>query len=238
MRFLLLIALLLAGMPAFAADSLDCELARKDEKLKLSAAILDGQSSLATDENELGLGLDASLAPSSFFLVLQDDRLQRRVAFTASPLAVAGSVLSSGDGRVECARHNDNPPKAMPVRPEMPDYFVCVLDEAVFENGIQVSSKRLLRKAVHTALFRQLPQLVLGESGKVSFGVRFHRADFLRGLSVQLTDAATGASAQYKGPSGALSTSFMIALTQGNRNANAVFHRLGCAFSASPDALD
>lgn len=231
----LLLALLSA--PAFA-DSLDCELERGDKKMAVSGPLHEGSANAVLREaGELGLGLDASLAPGSYLLVLQDDLKQVRAAFTGSIEAATGSALLVRGAGVACRTSQASPPKAMPSRPALPDYLVCVLDEVSYVNGTLAESKRLLRRAVSTPLFR-FPQEISGEQGSAAFSVRLNRMDFKNGLDVVLTDRGTGAFARFTGPAGTLRTSFMLGLTQGDRALRAKFHRLGCVFSNDPKSLD
>jgi|GEM_PF-6210952 len=233
----LLLALL--SVPAFA-DSLDCELEREGKSMAVTSPLLEGSANTVVREaNELDLGLDASLAPGSFLLVLQDNAKQVRSAFTGSTEAVgfAGSSLIGQDARVACRSSLGNPPNTMPSRPSLPDYLVCVLDEVTFVNGAIAESKRVLKRAVSTPLFK-FPQAILGEAGSSAFSVRLHRMDFNKGLDVTLTDRGTGAFARFTGPAATLRTSFMLGLTQGDRATRAKFQRLGCVFSNDPKALD
>lgn len=238
---MLLLSLFLA-LPAFAADSLDCGLARTEggPALEVKGELLDGAAQAATPAaNELGLGLDASLSPQSLFLVLEDARTKTRAAFTASPNGATGEgfQLASGEGRVRCAKHVENPPKVMPARPQLPEYFVCVLDELRYEKGSVAESKRLGTKAISTALFR-LPAVVSASFGAAEFRVKLNRMDFLKGLDVELRDKASGHDARYTGPAATLYAGFLLGLTIGDRAQEARFLRLGCTYANAPGALN
>ena len=239
---MLLLSLLLA-LPSFAADSLHCGLARANAgpELEVKGELADGAAQAATTPaaNELGLGLDASLSPQSLFLVLEDPRRQTRAAFTASPNGATeeGFLLTSGESSVRCAKRVENPPKAMPARPALPEYFVCVLDELLYEKGSVAETKRIGRKALSPALFR-LPAVVSAGFGPAEFRVRLHRSDFLRGLDVQLRDKASGHDARFTGPASTLYAGFLLGLTIGDRAGQAKFLRLGCMYANSPGALN
>lgn len=236
---MILLSLLLA-LPTFAADSLDCALARAGgTTLEVKGELVDGAAqATATPANELGLGLDASLSPQSLFLVLEDARAGTRTAFTASPGGASehGFTLAGGGSHVRCAKRVENPPKVMPARPELPDYFVCVLDELRYARGSVAETKRLGKKAISTALFR-LPALVAGSFGAASFSVKLNRMDFLKGLDVELSDQASSHDARYTGPAATLHGGFLLGLTIGDRNEEARFLRLGCAYASSPGAF-
>ncbi len=136
-----------------------------------------------------------------------------------------------------CRSEVENPSKAMPSSPKLPPYLICVLDEAEFEKGAPVEIRRVFRKTVSTALFR-FPHELSAENEKLSFRVRFHRSNFMRGLDVQILDKTSGADARFVGPAGAMRSSFMLGLTQGDRATRAKFLRLGCIFSQTPNAID
>jgi hypothetical protein len=234
---LLSLFLLLSSAPAFA-DSLDCALSRGERSLPFSSPLVESTASAATAKpNELGLGLDSSLSPGSYLVVLQDDQKQTRAAFTGSPEAAAASIFTSGESRVACRTRIENPPKVMPSRPALPEYLVCVIDDVKYEKGAISETKRIHRRAVSTALFR-LPQTISAQVGQVAFSLRYHRMNFVNGFDVLLADKESGALAAFQGPAGTLRTSFMLGLTQGDRAGTARFLRLGCAYANDPAALD
>lgn len=237
---MLLLSLLLA-LPSLAADSLECGLHRASaqQPIALKGEFNDGIAQAASDsENELGLGLDASLSKQSLFLVLEDGRRQTRAAFTASPNGASedGFTLASGEGQVRCAKHVEKPPKVMPVRPELPELFVCVLDELTYSKSAIMETKRLGRKAMSTALFN-LPVQIGTSAGGASFTVKLNRQDWRRGLDVSLKDDATGLDARYVGPASTLHASFLLGLTIGNRAEEAKFLRLGCVYTNDAQML-
>lgn len=239
---MLTLLLALLSSPAFAADTLDCAVERKGEPAPLifSAPIVDKQAIAATaGQNELKIGLDATLSPTSFFLVLQDELRQTRASFSGSALASAAEPtrLGTGDSRVTCRKKTESLSLEMPAVPALPDYLVCVLDELKFVRGSAVSSRRIARKVVPTLLFG-LPHTIEGMGESIGFRVKYHRADYMRGLDVTLLDGATGAVARYVGPSASMGASFLLGLTQGNRETAAEFHRLGCIFSDDSDTLN
>lgn len=238
---MLLLSLLLT-LPSFAADSLACGLSRAGggPGVEVKGELVDGAAQAASPSaNELGLGLDASLSPQSLFLVLEDSRKQTRTAFTASPNGASehGFVLGSGESHVRCAKRVENPPKVMPARPQLPEYFVCVLDELRYAQGSVAETKRLGSKAISTALFR-LPAEVNASFGAAEFRVKLNRMDFLSGLAVELRDKASGHDARFTGPASTLHAAFLIGLTIGDRAREARFLRLGCTYANAPNALN
>lgn len=238
----LLLASLTIPSLAFGADSLECGVQRRDSgaALSLHGEFSDGAAQAATSgaTNELGLGLDASLSPQSLFLVLEDTRAATRAAFTASPKGASAYAftLGSGEGSASCVKREENPVKAMPAHPALPDYFVCVLDELTYMGGSVTATKRLARKVVSTALFR-MPVSLEAKGGDTSFRVKLYRMDFQKGLDVVLRDEATGRDARFTGPAATLQGSFLLGLTQGNRLEQARFLRLGCLFVPEPTSL-
>jgi hypothetical protein len=238
---------LLLALPAISAfgldaDSLECGLQRQGgaPALALRGEMSEGAAQATADSagNELGLGLDASLSKQSLFLVLEDGRRQTRAAFSASPNGASeeGFMLASGESQVRCAKHVKNPPKVMPARPELPEYFVCVLDGLKYSKGSLTETKRLGRKAMSTALFN-LPVSISTAAGGASFAVKLNRMDWRRGLDVSLKDDATGLDARYVGPASTLQSSFLIGLTIGNRADEAKFLRLGCVYTNDAQML-
>jgi hypothetical protein len=234
-RFLPLFLLLLLARGAAAADSLDCDLARGATSLPLSSPLADGQAETQTPGNELGLGLDSSLASQSYLFVLDDLQRHRRVAYSGAPGSAwfGGSSLEVGEARVRCRQHLGQPPVTFPARPVLPDYFVCLVDEARYAgNELEGSDRRITK--VTTQLNPRAELKVDGEDAHAAFRVRYLSYDPAAGLEITLTDKATGETARYVGPGRSLVTSFLFGLTIGDRAASARFLRLGCVWTADP----
>lgn len=238
MRALLLLALL--SSPA-SADSLECAVQRKGVPipLLLKQEIADDAAVAATKEaNALKIGADATLSPTSFFLMIQDEAKLQRVSFSASAKALAAEPVSMGTGeaQISCRKKVDRLDNAFPFYPRTPAFLICALDAVKFQKGSAVASQRLDRKVSSTMLFG-LPFTLQGGAGSVGYQLKYYRMDFRRGLEVKMIDAATGAQAHYAGPSAAMASSFLFGFTQGDRDQEATMLRLGCLFSDNPDEL-
>jgi len=229
--------LILFSTSAHAGDALECRLARGASPIFLKAPIVENQADVkTTDTSELGLGLDASLAPSSFLVVVQDDSHQKRLAFTGSPAGASSdaSLLELGESQVQCAQRLEKVVSlAPPPPPAMPDYLVCMLDEARFVNGEPQDQKRRL-VSVNSPLNSTMPLSIAAADETVSFRVRYVSFDPFHGLDVVLTDKTSGETAHFTGPARTMLPSFLMALTQGDKAKDARFLRLGCVWTNDP----
>lgn len=214
---------------AQAGDSLDCHL----DGSAWSGPVLERQS-LVTGKDEKR-EIDVSLSPNNYLAVLQDNEKKLRVAFTGSSQAVYGAEarLSLDGSPFFCKRAKSDfvPPVTKP------SYLMCILDKVLFVAGTQQEPTREFSNVRASFGFR-LPVKVGAENEKYSYQVRFDRFDPKGGLSLNLTDKSSGHVVTFQGPAQTMSTSFMLALTQGDRNADATYLRLTCLFTPNPKAFE
>lgn len=227
----------LAAAPALQAEeSLNCDLARPGaEQFTFESRIVEKQAVVQDTRNPLALRIDASLAPSSFLFVMQDDAKSQRLAFTGAPTSLmwSGGRLSSGSARLGCQKRSTEPATFVRTPKVEADQLVCLLDEAIFENGQLTKATRVLQTVSSTITFR-MPLEVKAENAQYSIAVRSYDFDPANGLRIQLTDKSNGESAQYAGPPRSLVSSVMLGFTQGNKETSAKFLRLGCVLTSEP----
>ncbi|MGE3262057.1 MAG: hypothetical protein AB7K68_09780 [Bacteriovoracia bacterium] len=230
---------LVAGITVQAAETLDCDLQRlAGESLKISSPISDRQALVQDAKNALQVRVDASLAPSSFIFVAQDDAKQQRISFTGAPTSLswdgAKMLLSSGT-EFSCRTKSTESAKALPVVKKNPaPYLVCLLDEATFEEGKITKTERLLETVSSSFTFRR-PLKISAENEKVAFTLSAYEFDPIDGLDLKIMDKANGETARFIGPPRSLTTSIMFGFTQGDREkGDAKFLRLGCVYTADP----
>jgi hypothetical protein len=228
----------LLAFAAFAhADSLRCDVASGALSETATSAIVEGQSDAQSNgSGSSKLAFDSSLSPSSVVLVVNDDMRHRRVAFTGSARAIStdGARLESGGMSASCKTVVDGKLSlAPPEAGELPDYFVCLLDEARFENGEIKETKRRAFKTFSPLNTHMAIDLADGKEGG-SFQVHYLSYDPFKGLDVTLTDKETGEAAHFVGPARSMGSSFMLGFTIGDRATAARFLRLGCAWTDDP----
>jgi hypothetical protein len=165
-----------------------------------------------------GARLDASAGDSTSFFAM--DLRDRRAAFGGASAALSGGELALG---AQAARCQEPLPPALtpPVRGE---YLVCLFDEARFEKGDVIESKRLARRVVST-LGSVLPVVVEADG----FRVRYVAFDSQRGLSAEITEGA-----RFTGPARSMGGASLLGLTIGDREVSARFLRLACAWADDP----
>ena len=239
MRFFPLLLTAFIPLLAHAGDAFVCESKRTGSSaLVLANPIFDDQSVVQqTEENSQRLRLDASLSKSSFLFVLQDDQKQQRLAFSGATAAVlgAGAKLSLSESELGCQKVEEKIEPAFPAGPrkDLPRFFVCLLDEAEFEEGAVKESKRRFLEVNPAYTFRK-PLKVQNEDALYAFSVRFDQFDPVSGLKIEITDKATRQTARFSGPARALGNSFLFGFTQGDKEKNAKFLRLGCTYANDP----
>lgn len=237
----LLSLLLLSASVAQADELLRCELARGGSASeRLESTVSDGSAEAQTKApNAQGLALDSSVGPTSYFVVLDDVTRGRHAAFsgTSASISPEGARLSIGDASASCLRVPDSHTSlAPPPAAAVPDYFVCMLDDAHFVNGdIAETTRRLFR--VTSPISSHLPVRVAAEDEAVAFRVSYVSFDPFRGLEVSLTDKASGETVSYSGPGRSMNASFLLGLTIGDRAVDARFLRLGCVKTDTPSAF-
>ena len=85
-------------------------------------------------------GLDASLGPQTWLVVFDAENRKSHAAFSGSARGMTpdGASLSLDSASVRCARVPEGRfSLAPPPAPELPDYLVCMLDEARFAHAAQ-----------------------------------------------------------------------------------------------------
>lgn len=234
---LFLALLSLAAVPAWADDSLECALSRSGSGvLPLNNKIVEKESTVQDTKNELQLRVDASLARSSFFFVMQDDAKQQRIAFSGAPSSLAwdGARIAGTSSEFRCQKKSSEPVKKIEnvERPSF-NHLVCLLDEAVYEGGAIKEAKRVLQ-TVNVAQRFRLPLEVKAEDDKYSFSVSSDDLDPVSGLELEIRDKSNGEVATFAGPPKSLVSSFMLGFTQGDKTASAKFLRLGCVYTNDP----
>ena len=178
----------------------------------------------------------ASLGPQTWLVVFDAENRKSHAAFSGSARGMTpdGASLSLDSASVRCARVPEGRfSLAPPPAPELPDYLVCMLDEARFAHGEISDTKRRLFEVL-TPLAPRLPIEVSASDSAVSFSVNYVSFDPFRGLDVRLTDKASGESATYQGPARSMLASFLFGLTIGDRATEARFLRLGCVWTDDP----
>lgn len=226
----------LLPLSALAAPQLECEVNRSEaDTLRFAQPIVENMSVVAARLPEgYGLQFEASLAPSSYLAVIQDDFRKQRLAFTGTSTAPAldGARLSLPDAALNC-RKTGEAPKFDTTPDTSANYLVCMLDEAIFEKGQVVTTKRLLT-SVNSAFSFRRPVEIHADGPNQAYTVGYTSFDSLRGLRVLLVDKVTKETVSYVGPARTFRTSFMLAFTQGDREKLGRFLRLGCVFTNDP----
>lgn len=223
MRTLLFLLLSLLALSPFAhGDELQCSNsagANDKTELKSGAAVVG----LKGD----ALDTEASLAPGSFLVTLQDKENPVRTAFVGHPGAAARGTLTQGKHRLDCSR--SKAPLVIPHKRKN-NYLVCFLDSAEMKDGaLLADAKRQLPKVV--PVLGAVPRSLEAANEKYSYRLELDDLNPNSGFKLSLSDRASGLSTSFEGPAATMGKTVIMALTVGDRAKEARFLRVGCEFT-------
>lgn len=208
--------------PAFAEDTLSC-LSSSGGEFELPVK----EHMAVVQEKGETLESEASLAPGSFLVTLQDKEAPVRSAFVGHPTAAAGAKLLQGNHEWGC-RRSDGP---LPIAPKRTtNYLICFLDEAVYTKGEPSEAKRQLPRMA-PVLGRSIPKILEAANEKYSYRLALDDLNHVDGFRLDLKDKESGATTSFVGPASTLHSTVILALTQGDKAQDAKFLRLGCQFT-------
>lgn len=219
---LLLLSFLVTITPAHAADTLECaavSTVTAPIEVKESSAVVAGKGE--------ALEVEASLAPGSFLVTLQDKNSPARSAFVGHPSASRSATFSQGKHRLDCRRTGPVLAKA-PKRKA--NYLLCYVDEVNYMKGQASEPIRQLPKGA-PMIRSPLPRRLEAGNQKFSYRLDLDDMNSESGFRLSLSDRVSGLETSFQGPASTFASTVILALTIGDRGGDGRFARLGCQFT-------